>query len=109
MELGYIPLPDPEAPGPFSMADRGRIRELVVEADFAEPTIEEVTFHRWFANQDAYWHFLIETSAATSPVLRSLTPEAQDMVRKRLHEAVRSFHSGEGYDFPAVCLNAVTY
>ncbi len=108
-ELGHVPPPDPEAPGPFFMADTGRIRELVVGAGFAEPAIEEVHFHRQFINQDTYWRFLIETSATTSPVLRSLPPEAQDTVRERLHEAARPFHSGEGYDFPAVCLNAVTY
>ena len=109
VELGHIPPPDPEAPGAFSMADRHRIRELIVGAGFAEPTIEEIPFGWRFANQDAYWRFLIETSAANSPVLRSLSPEAQDTVRERLREAARPFHSGEGYDFPAVCLNAVTY
>jgi SAM-dependent methyltransferase len=109
VELGHIPPPDPEVPGPFFMADTGRIRELVVGAGFAEPAIEEVSFHYQFVNQDAYWRFLIETSASTSSVLRSLPPEAQDTVRERLHEAARPFHSGEGYDFPGVCLNAVTY
>jgi SAM-dependent methyltransferase len=109
VELGHIPPPDPEAPGPFFMADTGRIRELVVGAGFAEPAIEEVSFRRQFVDQDAYWRFLIETSATTSPVLRSLPPEAQDTVRERVHEAARPFHSGEGYDFPGVCLNAVTY
>ena len=109
VELGHIPPPDPDAPGAFAMADPGRIRELVVGAGFAEPEIEEVPFHRRFANQDAYWRFLVETAASMSPVLRSLSPEAQDTVRKRVHEAARPFHSGEGYDFPAVCLNAVTY
>jgi SAM-dependent methyltransferase len=109
VELGHIPPPDPEAPGPYFMADMGRIRELVMGAGFAEPAIEEVSFHWRFANQDAYWRFLIETSATTSPVLRSLPPAAQDTVRERLHEAARPFHSGEGYNFPAVCLNAVTH
>jgi SAM-dependent methyltransferase len=109
VELGHVPPPDPEAPGPFFMADTGRIRELVVGAGFAEPAIEEVPFRWQFANQDAYWRFLIETSATTSPVLRSLPPEAQNTVRERMHEAARPFHSGEGYDFPGVCLNAVTY
>ncbi|HVE99832.1 MAG TPA: class I SAM-dependent methyltransferase [Rubrobacteraceae bacterium] len=109
VELGHIPPPDPEAPGPFSMADTARIRELVVAAGFAQPEIEEVSFYRRFASQDAYWRFLVETSATTSPVLRSLQPEAQYTVRKRVHEAARPFHSGEGYDFPSVCLNAVTY
>lgn len=109
VELGYVPPPDPEAPGPFFMADTGRIRELVVGAGFAEPVIEEVSFRRHFVEQDAYWRFLIETSATTSPVLRSLSPEAQNTVREQVHEAARPFHSGEGYDFPSVCLNAVAY
>ena len=109
VELGHIPPPYPEAPGPFSMADTARIRELVVAAGFAEPEIEEVSFHWRFASQDAYWRFLIETSTTTSPVLRALPPGAQDKFRQRVHEVARPFHSGEGYDFPAVCLNAVTY
>ena len=108
-ELGHIPPPDPEAPGPFFMADTGRIRELVMGAGFAEPAIEEVSFRRQFVDQDAYWRFLIETSATTSPVLRSLTPEAQDTVRERVHEMAHPFHSGEGYHFPSVCLNVVTH
>jgi SAM-dependent methyltransferase len=109
VELGHCPPPDPESPGPFSMADASRIRELVVGAGFAGPVIEEVSFRRQFINQDAYWRFLIETSATTVPVLRSLPPKAQNTVRERVHEAARPFHSGEGYDFPGVCLNAVTY
>jgi hypothetical protein len=77
------------------MADTARIRELVVGAGFAEPAIEEVSFRRQFVVQDAYWRFLIETSATTSPVLRFLQSEAQDTFRERVHEAARPFHSGE--------------
>ena len=109
VELGHIPPPDPEAPGAFALADPGRIRELVMGAGFAEPEVEEAHFRRRFANQDAYWRFLVETAASMSPVLLALTPEVQRTVRKRVHEVARPFHSGEGYDFPAVCLNAVTY
>jgi hypothetical protein len=36
------------------MADPGRIRELVVGAEFAEPEVEEVSFRLWFADQEAY-------------------------------------------------------
>ena len=109
VELGHIPPPDPEAPGAFAMADPRRIRELVVGAGFAEPEIEEVSFRLPFADRDAYWRYLTETSASSSPVLRSLSPEEQDRVREQLHEAARPFQSNEGYDFPAVCLNVVTY
>src|SRR5215218_9603622 len=109
VELGHIPPPDPEAPSAFVMADPGRIRELVVGAGFAEPEIEEVPFRWPFAGQDAYWRYLTETAASASPVLRSLPPEEQETVREQMHEAARPFQSGEGYDFPAVCLNVVTY
>ena len=109
MELGHIPPPDPEALGAFFMADPERIWKLVVEAGFAEPEIEEVTFSWRFADQDAYWSFLMETAASFSRVLRPLFPEALNAVRERVHEAARPFYSNEGYVFPAVCLNAVTY
>jgi hypothetical protein len=91
------------------MADPERIRQLVVGAGFTEPEIEEVPFRWRFANKDAYWHFLAEAAGSFSPVLRALSPEAQDTVWERVHEAVQTFRSGAGYDFPAVCLNAVTY
>ena len=106
---GHIPPPDPEAPSAFAMADPGRIRELVVGAGFAQPEIEEVTFRWPFAEKDAYWRYVTETAASASPVLRALSPEVQNTVREQVHEAARPYRSGEGYDFPAVCLNAVTY
>ena len=109
VELGHIPPPDPREPGAFVMADPGRIRQLVVVAGFVEPEIEEVSFRWSFADRDAYWRFLTETSASASPVLRTLPPEAQKRVREQVHEATRPFHSGKGYDFPAVCLNVVTH
>jgi hypothetical protein len=109
VELGHIAPPEPVAPGAFVMADPGRIRELAVEAGFVEPEIEEVSFRLSFANQDAYWRYLTQTSASASPVLRSLSPEEQDRVREQVHEAAVPFKSGEGYAFPAVCLNVVTY
>jgi hypothetical protein len=91
------------------MADPGRIRELVVGAGFAEPVIEEVSFRWPFAEQDAYWRYVTETAASASPVLRALSYEVQSTVREQVHEAAREYRSGEGYDFPAVCLNALSY
>jgi ubiquinone/menaquinone biosynthesis C-methylase UbiE len=106
---GHIPPPDPEAPSAFAMADPGRLRELVLRAGFAEPEIEEVSFRWSFADQEAYWRYLTETSASASPVLRSLPTAAQEAVREMMHELARPFHSGRGYNFPAVCLNVVTH
>src|SRR5215213_3292530 len=109
VELGHTPPPNPEEPGAFFMADPGRIRKIVVGAGFAEPEIEEVCFRWRFVNQDAYWRYLTETAVSASRVLRTLSPEAQNTVRERVHEAARPYRSGEGYDFPAVCLNVLTH
>ena len=106
---GHIPPPDPEAPSAFAMADPGRIRELVVGAGFDVPEIEEVAFRWLFADRDAYWRYVTDTSASSSSILRSLSPEEKAKVREQVHEVARQFRSGEGYDFPAVCLNALTY
>jgi SAM-dependent methyltransferase len=109
VELGHVPPPDPQDPGAFVMADPKRIQGLVVGAGFSEPEIEEVPFRWRFADQDAYWRFLADTAGSFSRVLRDLSPEAQNTVRERVHEATRQFYSGEGYDFPAACLNVVTH
>jgi ubiquinone/menaquinone biosynthesis C-methylase UbiE len=94
VEMGFIPPPDPEAPGAFVMADPGRIRKLVVGAGFAEPEIEEVSFRWSFADREAYWRYLTQTAASASPVLRSLSPEAQEVVREQVHESSWPFRSG---------------
>lgn len=106
---GHIPPPEPGAPGAFAMADPGRIRKLVVGAGFAEPEVEEVSFRWSFVEREAYWRYLFQTSASAAPVLRSLPTAAQEAVREQVHEAALPYHSGEGYDFPAVCLNVVTH
>jgi SAM-dependent methyltransferase len=106
---GHIPPPDPEAPSAFAMADPRRIRELVVGAGFAEPQIEEVSFRWPFADQDAYWRYVTDTSSSASPILRGLSPEEQAKIREQVQEAARPYRSDEGYDFPAVCLNVLTH
>ena len=109
VEFGHTPPPDPQEPSAFFLADPERIRKLVEGAGFAEPEIEEVSFRWRFATRDTYWRYLTETAASASRILRSLSPEAQNTVRKRVHEAARPYYSGEGYDFPAVCLNILAH
>jgi ubiquinone/menaquinone biosynthesis C-methylase UbiE len=105
---GHIPQPDPAAPSIFAMADPRRVREMVVGAGFAEPEIEEVSFSWAFVDRDDYWRFLLELVGAIASVLRGLPPEAREQVREQVQEAAEPYRTGEGYDFPAVCLNVAT-
>src|SRR4029450_2097355 len=41
-ERGHMPRPGAGAPGILALGDRGRLRQLVVEAGFSDPTIDEV-------------------------------------------------------------------
>jgi hypothetical protein len=50
----------------------------------------------------------MELVGAIASVLRGLPSEAQAQVWEQVHEAAEPFRSGEGYDFPAECLNVVT-
>ena len=90
------------------MAAPGRIRELVVGAGFAEPEIEEISLRWTFTSQDDYRRFLTNLSGTLSCVLQALPPGVQARVQEHVYVAAEPFRSGEGYDFPAACLSAVT-
>ena len=105
---GLMARPDPFAPGIFALADPARVRGLVTAAGFAEPEIEGVSTHRTFADFDAYWRYLNELAGAISPVLRGLAPEERAEVQEAVRVAAAPYASDRGYDFPGLCLNAVT-
>ena len=106
---GLMAPPDPTAPGIFALADANRVRALVTTAGFANPEIEDVPTHRTFADFDAYWGYLTELAGAISPVLRGLSSEDRAEVRNAVRAAAAPYASGEEYDFPGGCLNAVTF
>jgi SAM-dependent methyltransferase len=109
VERGHLAPPDPTAPGIFALSDPDRLRALLLEAGFAEPLIEEVPTRRRFVDADAFWRYLIEQAGALSPALRGLSSQHQTDMRARLYEAAAPFTRDDGgYDFPGLCLNAVT-
>jgi ubiquinone/menaquinone biosynthesis C-methylase UbiE len=105
---GHLPPPDPTASGIFALADPDRIRALVTGAGFAEPEIEEVPTRLRFADFDAFWRYLTELAGGISPVLRGLPMEDAAEIRAQLREAAAPYETTGGYDFPGLCLNAVT-
>ena len=55
---GHMPPPEPGTPGMFAMAEEARIRELVTDAGFEDPRLEEVAVEWSFEDLDAYWSFV---------------------------------------------------
>lgn len=108
VEDGHIAPPVPGSPGIFALSDPKRIHQLVTRAGFGEPDVAEILLTWRFPSSDAHWWVLTEMAGAISPILRSLAPDAQARVRARLGETAQPFRAGDGYAFPALCLNAAT-
>jgi len=104
----HISPPASGAPGIFALSDSKRIRDLVTGAGFSSPEVAELPLVWRFSRPEAYWWFLTEMAGAISPILRGLAPEAQAKVKTRLEDVAQPFRAGDGFAFPALCLNAVT-
>jgi SAM-dependent methyltransferase len=105
VEEKHIPPPIPGSPGIFALSDHERIHALLAGAGFASPSVAEMRLTWRFPNPDAHWWVLTEMAGAISPILRGLAPQAQAKVRTRLGELAQPFQAGDGYAFPALCLN----
>lgn len=105
---GRIAPPVPGTPGIFALKEPGRIHELVTQAGFDAPEVSEMRLTWPFSSRDAYWWFLQEMAGAISPLLRGLLPDAQAEVRAEMEHRAQPFRAGDGYRFPALCLNVST-
>jgi SAM-dependent methyltransferase len=104
VERGHMPPPEAGAPGLFALADRGRLRKLVVEAGFAEADAEEVPFTWRFAGPDDYWRFLQEAAGAVKIVLDQLDPDERSRVGDEVRRRAASFGGSDGIELPGVSL-----
>ena len=65
-----------------------------------------LAFSVWVAPERNQWASLV--GKVLSCVLQALPPVVQARVQEHVYGAAEPFRSGEGYDFPAACLSAVT-
>jgi SAM-dependent methyltransferase len=106
MEEGHLPPPEPDAPGPFSMASAKRTQDLLASAGFTEIRIEDVPVRFGIGNIAEYESFVTDTAGPFAMVLRSLDDDQRAALRVRLDEALASFQVGGRYEFPGVAIGA---
>ena len=108
-ERGHMPPPSAGAPGILALGDRGRLRQLVVEAGFSDPTIDEVAFTWTYADEDEYWQYLMRVAGAISMVLGKLDETELWDVRADVLARLAPYGAADGgLALPAVCLVAST-
>ncbi len=81
VELGYLPPPDPGAPGIFAMGDPDRIRELVTGAGFGEPDIEEVPIRWDYDDAGEHWAKTLAFAAPIADAYNAIDEGEQERVR----------------------------
>ena len=104
-QLG-APVPPPGLPHPFSLDDAGRLEAILTEAGLADVDVEELETPYRAASVDEWWE---RTSALAGPLARRLgaLPEAAARaLRARAADAARPYETGDGVEFPGVCLVA---
>jgi ubiquinone/menaquinone biosynthesis C-methylase UbiE len=109
VQSGFVEPPTPGAPGILALGDRSRLRQLVVDAGFSEPHLEDVAFTWDFPDFDAYWTFLTDAAGAISMVIAALDDDQIRDVHQRLGRLIETFHTGDMIRLPATSVVASTF
>jgi len=107
VRAGHIPPPDPTAPGPFSLGDPERVRELLEVAGFTDVRIEDVAVRFVFPDVDEYVAIAADTSGPMALVLQGLSAPERASVAESLGAALAPFRTGALYEVPGVTVVAV--
>jgi hypothetical protein len=87
----------------FAMGDPGRIRELVTQAGFAEPDLEEIPLEFRYANFDDLWDTLVRITGPLARAIKALPDAERQATRTAIEENVESYRNQDGsYSAPAV-------
>jgi SAM-dependent methyltransferase len=106
VELGHAEPPDPSAPGMFSLADPGRLGELLESAGLTEVVVEALELDRNDRGVDDYLKGTLDLSAPFAEVRDSLSAEQWQEVEQRVAELAAPFLSDGRLHFPTHALVA---
>lgn len=101
---GHMPPTEADTPGILALADHDRLRELLGQAQFGEPVIEEVAFAWDFSGVEDYWQFLSGAAGAIAMVLQRLSADERDEVFSEIADQVISYSASGQIKLPATSL-----
>jgi SAM-dependent methyltransferase len=101
IELGHAEPPEPDAPGPFRLADPDRIRDLVSAAGFTDVGVEDVELTMSYRSFDEYWDVTRDLAMSLRNALAELPTEDADRLRARIAEQLARYEGESSLDLPA--------
>jgi ubiquinone/menaquinone biosynthesis C-methylase UbiE len=109
VQKGHLPPPVPGAPGIFAMGEPARIRELVTDAGFAEPELEEISFAFRYAAFDDLWDTLVRIAGPLARVINALPDDERHATEEAIMQNVEPYRNADGsYSVPAATWGVIT-
>jgi ubiquinone/menaquinone biosynthesis C-methylase UbiE len=107
VEAGLVDGFETAGPGMFDLGDPGALRELLEDAGFSEPVVEEVALTMRYADLDDYWAATSGISRSFGDLVATLDERQTVDLRERLAAATAPFADADGaLALPGVALVA---
>jgi SAM-dependent methyltransferase len=102
VERGYLPSPEPGAPGMFAMADPERIESLLKGAGLKALKIEQVAVEQRGGSFDTYWDVNTRLAGPIAAALAKLKAEEREAVKGIVEERLAQFIGADGVAVPGL-------
>ncbi len=99
---GRMERPDPDAPGPFRLADPDRVCELVEGAGLELLVQDDVLLTWRYSSFEEYWGASRDLSRTLGTVLEALSEQETRKVYGDVRAALESYRLGDGLVMPAL-------
>lgn len=100
------PPPQPGQPGPFSLGDPTRLRELVEQAGLADVEVAEIEAKQPYDSLAGWWDEILEVSGPLATMLNALPEEDRESIRATALAEAEQFDSSDSAVFPASIVGA---
>ena len=102
IDLGLADPPEPDAPGPFRLADPERVRSLVAGAGLAQPRVDEVEIAMRYASFDEYWEVTQDLAMSLREALTRISAAEADELRTRVRDSLAKYDGADGVAIPGL-------
>lgn len=102
IDLGLADPPEPDAPGPFRLADPERVRSLVADAGLAQPRVDEVEIAMRYASFDEYWEVTQDLAMSLREALTRISAAEADELRTRVRDSLAKYDGADGVAIPGL-------
>ncbi|MGH2880397.1 MAG: class I SAM-dependent methyltransferase [Solirubrobacteraceae bacterium] len=96
IERGLAPPPAPGTPGPFALADKQGVRELLRAAGFQEVWVERLAFSQRAESFEEFWETTLDIARGFHDAVLARPEDEIAQIRKSLAKRLKPFTAGDG-------------